>query len=258
MRRPFPTNRLHTCSGVRGACHWRTWLLYSGYYKFPPHQNYDWRYLHTDKHQLPASNQAGKPRSKIGPQAFPLKGFYKLLLENPQMPSEHQAYYPTGLNQCGRRSTDAPSQQLELSASQTPARLVFGSRLAGPRQDEDRLEDKGEVIAGIRVPPKPQEPDNCCMSGCVNCVWDVFREDLENWADARSKAQKALQFQRRRAQSGLTERPSDRNGPDTNRSTGSDDALNDNVNMWEGLDDIPIGIRVFMDTEKAIKSKKAA
>ncbi|KAF3926136.1 hypothetical protein ABW21_db0200873 [Orbilia brochopaga] len=118
------------------------------------------------------------------------------------------------------------------------------------------MKDQGKIIAGIRVPPKPQEPDNCCMSGCVNCVWDVFREDLENWAEAQSQAQQALQLQRHEAQLEPSKHTSDQSGLDKNRNTDTVDALYDKVDMWDGLNDIPIGIRVFMDTEKAIKSKK--
>lgn len=34
---------------------------------------------------------------------------------------------------------------------------------------------------------RPQEPDNCCMSGCVNCVWDVYREEVEEWASRKKE-----------------------------------------------------------------------
>ena len=30
------------------------------------------------------------------------------------------------------------------------------------------------------------------------------------------------------------------------------------TNMWEGFEDIPVGIRAFMKTEKAIKSRRMA
>lgn len=26
----------------------------------------------------------------------------------------------------------------------------------------------------------PDEPDNCCMSGCANCVWIVYAQELTN------------------------------------------------------------------------------
>ncbi|ODV59779.1 Dpc25p ASCRUDRAFT_27091, partial [Ascoidea rubescens DSM 1968] len=47
-------------------------------------------------------------------------------------------------------------------------------------------------IAGVIVPSKPIEPDNCCMSGCVNCVWELFNDDLKNWKRKREKAAIAL------------------------------------------------------------------
>ena len=54
------------------------------------------------------------------------------------------------------------------------ARVVFGSRLAGPGERADAKMRETKIVAGVRVPPKPIEPDNCCMSGCVNCVWYIF------------------------------------------------------------------------------------
>ncbi|KAI9313963.1 oxidoreductase-like protein [Dichotomocladium elegans] len=31
----------------------------------------------------------------------------------------------------------------------------------------------------IELPQKPPAPDNCCMSGCAVCVWDLYKEDME-------------------------------------------------------------------------------
>lgn len=55
---------------------------------------------------------------------------------------------------------------------------MFGSRLAGPGKREDNL-GKGTIVAGVKIPPKPLEPDNCCMSGCVNCTWFVIRSGVD-------------------------------------------------------------------------------
>ncbi|KAF6012649.1 hypothetical protein HII12_002171 [Brettanomyces bruxellensis] len=52
-----------------------------------------------------------------------------------------------------------------------------------------------KLIAGIRVPKKPIEPDSCCMSGCINCVWDLFNEDLQYWKAKTQEAVKALEKQ---------------------------------------------------------------
>lgn len=55
--------------------------------------------------------------------------------------------------------------------------------------------DINKLIAGIRVPKKPIEPDSCCMSGCMNCVWDLFNEDIQYWKGKTQEAVEALQAQ---------------------------------------------------------------
>ncbi|CCE61203.1 hypothetical protein TPHA_0A01190 [Tetrapisispora phaffii CBS 4417] len=44
------------------------------------------------------------------------------------------------------------------------------------------------MIAGIAVPSRPFQPENCCMSGCVNCVWDIYSEDIKYWRLKRLEA----------------------------------------------------------------------
>lgn len=115
---------------------------------------------------------------------------------------------------------------------------MFGSRLAGPGDDEARLKDKqarGQMIAGVWVPPKPVEPDNCCMSGCVNCVLSAFVEDLEEWKLAKRRAAERLRL-------------AQRGGEDAAGGTEVE-------GLWDGFEDIPVGLRVFMETEKRLKGK---
>lgn len=71
---------------------------------------------------------------------------------------------------------------------------VFGGRLAnGARESSSRLEaDKPRVICGVLVPAKPKEPHNCCMSGCVNCVWEQYNDDFREWRLLRKEAAKRI------------------------------------------------------------------
>lgn len=74
---------------------------------------------------------------------------------------------------------------------------IFGGRLKGespkPKSTSRYLvADQSRTIAGVRVPHRPIEPDNCCMSGCVNCVWEYFNEDIREWQQRRRAAVKAI------------------------------------------------------------------
>ena len=42
--------------------------------------------------------------------------------------------------------------------------IIFGSRLAGPAARPAPAPETIRIVEGIKVPPRPDEPDNCCMS----------------------------------------------------------------------------------------------
>jgi predicted nucleic acid-binding Zn-ribbon protein len=143
------------------------------------------------------------------------------------------------------------------------ARIVFGSKLAGPAERRKEIEAASQVIAGINVPPKPAEPDNCCMSGCVNCVWDMFRDEMEEWAAKSAQARTAMQAQRQKgvgsgqmiAGSGVpshvaTSMDDDGGGSDANWD------MEEEKDASDLFDDIPVGIREFMRTEKKLKMQQ--
>lgn len=71
---------------------------------------------------------------------------------------------------------------------------VFGGRLKGeaPNSTSRILSGGSKMIAGVPVPSKPIEPDNCCMSGCVNCVWEIFNDDIREWKRKRKLAAKNI------------------------------------------------------------------
>jgi hypothetical protein len=130
-------------------------------------------------------------------------------------------------------------------------------------------------IGGILVPPKPTEPDNCCMSGCVNCVWDVYREDLEEWAAKAGEARQKLLAQGKlgTADEKRLDRFKEGGGSGKGLPSGAlgmdDDGGGSETNWEAGLElpgseapadlfgDIPVGIREFMRTEKMLKERHA-
>ena len=135
-------------------------------------------------------------------------------------------------------------------------RLVFGWQdgLAGPAERRREIVAKSQTIAGVTVPPRPVEPDNCCMSGCVNCVWDMYRDELEEWAEmsarARSKAaEQSGQVVAKGTTGDAVSMDDDGGGSETNWAVGSDGAEKDL------FANVPVGIREFMKIEKRLKEK---
>ena len=210
--------------------------------------------------QVLAQRTAKRYRSGDTPseQADPFHGYYADLLNAPL-----RSVQP------GTRTAPAPSPIDELPKTEeeervAKARVVFGSRLAGPAERRREIDKASQNIAGILVPPKPDEPDNCCMSGCVNCVWDGYRDELEEWAEQSAKARAKIQQQRIRGQAtGVMAKEA--NMPKLVATSMDEDGGRSGTN-WAGMEsfgqdgadlfaDIPVGIREFMKTEKRLKAR---
>ncbi|CAK9440987.1 uncharacterized protein LODBEIA_P48560 [Lodderomyces beijingensis] len=161
-----------------------------------------------------------------------------------------------------------------IDTSMTPEeriRVVFGGRIKGEdRQSSSRVE-RGEsrVIAGVTVPSRPPEPDNCCMSGCINCVWELFEEDLKEWSEKREEAASKLVaagpaggrwpehfhaplklLDRAHYPESLKDKSDDELFGGAKGHQGSSKAEED-----EKWGDVPVSIRVFAATEKRLKLK---
>lgn len=212
--------------------------------------------------------------SKPGEQATPLQGFYADMLAHPlyQTPAATRT-----------APTPPPPDELPKTTKEealAKGRIVFGSRLAGPTERKEKRDRASKMIAGVQVPPKPEEPDNCCMSGCVNCVWDVYGEELEEWAQASAEAKariRAQQTEKRLKGQGTggmvaaegtpahvaSSMDDDGGGSETNWSIdleelgGLDDTQPERPTEEELWKNIPVGIREFMKTEKRLKEQHA-
>ncbi|KAI1278159.1 oxidoreductase-like protein [Xylaria sp. FL0933] len=197
-------------------------------------------------------------------------------------------------------STVPPQPTAEPASAQEKARIIFGSRLAGPAERADRLQairERSVLVAGVLVPPRPEEPDNCCMSGCVNCVWDRYGEELEAWAAASARAEEALQAQRQQkarregkvdvgvnvmGEGDASGAAKDMPSPSDNAAMSMDDDGGGSESNWRPEDivkakaktdrpkiardlwddelyrNVPVGIREFMKQEKRLKEKHRA
>ncbi|AFR97442.1 hypothetical protein C343_05584 [Cryptococcus neoformans C23] len=62
-------------------------------------------------------------------------------------------------------------------------------------KEKMKARTKEMIVQGISVPPKPIPPgeEECCMSGCVNCVYTVYSDDLQGYVAALDAAREALE-----------------------------------------------------------------
>ncbi|CAL1373978.1 unnamed protein product [Linum trigynum] len=64
-----------------------------------------------------------------------------------------------------------------MAATTTPTEAKRGGSI------DDKEEQEQTKEKAIPPPPPPEKPESgdCCGSGCVRCVWDVYYEELEDY-----------------------------------------------------------------------------
>lgn len=228
------------------------------------------RLQHTSSHSKPSTHQAN-----------PLGEYYTSLLETPTPRIKSKP--PTTAALRTQAPSTAPDSSTEETADPSGPAILFSSRLSSPLERRSEIQRKSTLEAGVWVPPRPDEPDNCCMSGCVNCVWDLFRDEMEHWVVKRKEADYALRKERSLEGARKKRRREDggmggSTGSGLMRGEGEKGAAHTMISMdddgggsealWgKGLDsepmaedvfkNIPVGIREFMKQEKRLKEKHA-
>lgn len=174
-------------------------------------------------------------------------GFYDLVMTGSHRSALEDL--PSSLQQ------DSNADSKELTAEERIAK-VFGGRIKGEDRVSSSRVSMGEprIIAGVKVPDKPQEPDNCCMSGCINCVWEIYNDDIKDWEAKRRSAAKNL------VQKGGVW-PADFHPPvKLLRPENLPESLRGHESAASKIDDawtkVPVEMRVFAELEKKIKGRK--
>ena len=85
------------------------------------------------------------------------------------------------------------------------------------------------------------------MSGCVNCVWDNYRDEVEEWAAKSKEARERI----KEVADSMEDDGGGWDGVGMERSIGrnGEDEL---------FADVPVGIREFMRVEKRLKQQHAS
>lgn len=218
----------------------------------------------------PETAPATKRGRKAKPVAAANTAASKTSVSNTSSSSGSSSSSPSAANTTTTTTTEPSTEE--------KAKVIFGSTLAGPAERAERLaqiRSRSTIIAGVMVPPKPEEPDNCCMSGCVNCVWERFRDEMEAWAAANAEAETRLaagknteevqprqQPQRPTVGHSAFSMDDDGGGSETNWDAGAmpTPALSGGKIAKDFWDDelyknVPVGIREFMKQEKKLKEK---
>ena len=97
------------------------------------------------------------------------------------------------------------------------------------------------------------------MSGCVHCVWDDYRDEVETWAVRVREAQA-----RAHGTGMQTDPKKQMHRPEVASASGSmDDDGGGSEGLWTSaapgedlFEGIPVGIREFMATEKRIRDRR--
>lgn len=74
------------------------------------------------------------------------------------------------------------------------AKEILQSKATTSLIDHDhKMAEKSKEVAREIVKAFPEEPTNCCMTGCANCVWLVYAQEISDYyKDGGEKAESEI------------------------------------------------------------------
>lgn len=95
------------------------------------------------------------------------------------------------------------------------------------------------------------------MSGCIDCVWELYKEELVDWKEKRAEIKRKLLFERQDLEwpvAALGPEPKERQSV---HMAGDRAKLEEKIEAdKEADDDLNVSIKAFLKTEKRLKEKR--
>ncbi|CAA0839238.1 Unknown protein [Striga hermonthica] len=138
----------------------------------PPPPPTNLRHPHRRRRNVPRPVNFPMPVIDLALRRSSAKAPFELRFKIPQFPINNHI-----------RSLIPPNSMADLVPNNTKSQTTAAA--AAANVGESRVEEKtgSEKPAATPVPPPPEKPlpGDCCGSGCVRCVWDVYYEELEEY-----------------------------------------------------------------------------
>ena len=160
-------------------------------------------------------------------------------------------------------SKDGVRKAIPIPAMATP---TSDTELNAMEKVEEK--DKEMIVQGIVIPPKPVPPKDdgmslssftfnievvlmseCCMNSCVNCVYNLYADDLEAYTSALDEAHSAVIS----ANIPISQWPEAVRKLDGNKSGKEGVRREEMGKMEDGMDPV---VLAFLDMERRLKKKQ--
>ncbi|KAK4711803.1 hypothetical protein R3W88_006316 [Solanum pinnatisectum] len=87
--------------------------------------------------------------------------------------------FPSSRNFAALKSPMAEEANLKSTVESTMDNKITVESTKNNKTESEKKQEESKVT----IPPPPEKPlpDDCCGSGCVRCVWDMYYEELEEY-----------------------------------------------------------------------------